>query len=168
MRHMTPSKRRSVFRITSAAALAVTALLFAAPARAQTAAVAYERAQTQEREALAASPPSPETLRKVARAYEAIAYRYPVSGYSDNALWQAADLFERAFGVSGLDRDRDAAGKDLGVTLAVPVTASDWPNCLRERHHPIPVAAWRADHDRTLRRGILYRRARLKSGPRVF
>src|SRR6187455_1131255 len=116
MRHMTPSKRRSVFRITSAAALAATALLLAAPAQAQsaqTAASAYERAQDQEREALATTPPSAETLRKVARAYEAIAYRYPVSGYSDNSLWQAADLFERAFGVSGLDRDRDAAAKDL-------------------------------------------------------
>src|SRR5678815_3033295 len=116
MRHMTPSERRSVFRITSAAALAATALLLAAPAQAQsaqTAASAYERAQDQEREALATTPPSAETLRKVARAYEAIAYRYPVSGYSDNSLWQAADLFERAFGVSGLDRDRDAAAKDL-------------------------------------------------------
>jgi len=117
---MTPSERRSRFRITSIssiAALAATALLLAAPAQAQsaqTAASAYERAQDQEREALATTPPSAETLRKVARAYEAIAYRYPVSGYSDNALWQAADLFERAFGVSGLDRDRDAAAKDLG------------------------------------------------------
>ena len=119
---MTPSKRRSRFRITpisTIAALAATALLVAAPAwgqstqSTQTAAAAYERAQDQEREALATSPPSAETLRKVARTYEAIAYRYPVSGYSDNALWQAADFFERAFGVSGLDRDRDAAGKDL-------------------------------------------------------
>ena len=87
-----------------------------APVRAQsaqTAASAYERAQEQERDALATSPLSAETLRKAARTYEAIAYRYPVSGYSDNALWQAADLFERAFGVSGLNRDRDAAGKDL-------------------------------------------------------
>ena len=113
---MPPFRRCSVFRIASAAALTATALLLVPQAQAQTAqtaATAYERAQEQEREVLAASPPAAEALRKVARAYEAIAYRYPVSGYSDNALWQAAELFERAFGLSGLDRDRDAAGKDL-------------------------------------------------------
>ena len=115
---MPPPRRCSVFRITSAATLAASALLLATVAQvhaqsAQTAATAYERAQDQEREALAASPLSAETLRKVARAYEAIAYRYPTSGYSDNALWQAAELFARAFGLSGVDRDRDAASKDL-------------------------------------------------------
>jgi N-acetylmuramoyl-L-alanine amidase len=115
---MTPFKRHSVFRIASASVLGATALCFlcAAPApaqTAQTAAEAYERAQEQEREALANSTPSAESFRKVARAYEAIAYRFPVSGYSDNALWQAAEMFERAFGISGLDRDRDAVGKEL-------------------------------------------------------
>src|SRR5580765_7876857 len=80
-------QRRWEFRAGSAAVLIAGGLLVFAPAtaRAQTAAAAYEHAQDQEREALAASPLSPETLRKVARAYEAIALRFPVSGYSDNA-----------------------------------------------------------------------------------
>ena len=113
---MPPSHRYSVFRIASAAALAAAVLLLATSAQAQTAstaASAYERAQEQEREVLGAATPSAEALRKAARAYEAIAYRYPVSGYSDNALWQAAGLLERVFGLSGLDRDREALGKDL-------------------------------------------------------
>ena len=108
-------QRRSVVRTGSAAVMVAACLLLFAPAtaRAQSAAGAYEHAQDQEREALAASPQSPETLRKVARAYEAIALRFPVSGYSDNALWQAAELLERAFGLGGVQRDRDGAVKDL-------------------------------------------------------
>src|SRR4026209_1594558 len=101
--------RRCTLGGLPAALIVVAGLLAPAPAAAQTVAVAYERAQEQEREALAASPPSVEVLRKVARAYEALVMRYPVSGYSDNALWQAAGLLERAFALSGRDRDRDGA-----------------------------------------------------------
>ncbi len=108
-------QRRPELRIGSATVMVAACLLVFGPATAsaQTAAAAYERAQDQEREALAASPLSPDTLRKVARAYEAIALRFPVSGYSDNALWQAAELLERAFGLGSVQRDRDGAVKDL-------------------------------------------------------
>lgn len=88
-----------------------TPLVSAGGAQAQTAQLLYERAQEQERAALAATPQQPETLRKIARAYEAVAFRYPVSGYSDNALWQSAALFEKAFGLSNLDADREGALK---------------------------------------------------------
>ncbi|HXT69841.1 MAG TPA: N-acetylmuramoyl-L-alanine amidase [Vicinamibacterales bacterium] len=88
-------------------------LLAPAAAGAQTAALAFERAQQLEQDAPTASPQTVEALRKIARTYEAIAYKHPVSGYSDNALWQAAGLFEKVYEQSKLDRDRDAATKDL-------------------------------------------------------
>jgi N-acetylmuramoyl-L-alanine amidase len=99
--------------LAAAAVTTALAMMAAAPAAAQTPAAAFERAQAQERDALAETPHAPETLRKVARSYEAIALRYPVSGYSDNALWQAAGLLERVFTLSGVARDRDEATRYL-------------------------------------------------------
>ena len=93
-----------------AATAAALMLAAATSVAAQTGAGAlYERAQAREA-ALAADASVPaDTLRQVARSYEAIALRYPTSGYSDNALWQAAVLFKRAFEISGDAKDRDAA-----------------------------------------------------------
>ena len=53
------------------------------------------------------------TLRRAANAYEAIVRRYPSSSYSDNALWQAAALLERAYSKSGAATDLDKAVKLL-------------------------------------------------------
>ena len=36
-------------------------------------------------------------LRSVVRAYEAVVRRFPTSGYSDNALWQGANVAVLAF-----------------------------------------------------------------------
>jgi N-acetylmuramoyl-L-alanine amidase len=46
-------------------------------------------------------------------AYESIVKHYPVSGYSDNALWQAARLSLDAFAKYGLPADREAGVRIL-------------------------------------------------------
>src|SRR5688572_2818110 len=48
-------------------------------------------------------------VRITVAAYEDIAKKYPRSGYSDNALWQAAVLSSDAFWQFGDSRDRAAA-----------------------------------------------------------
>ncbi len=89
--------------------LALLALLAgASPAWAQTAEVRYERALAREsplRTRLDADTEltpaeRADTLREVTRlvtAYEGIVRRFPRSGYSDNALWQAASLTDTAY-----------------------------------------------------------------------
>jgi len=80
----------------------------ASPAWAQTAEVRYERALAREsplRTRLDADTEltpaeRADTLREVTRlvaAYEGIVRRFPRSGYSDNALWQAASLTDTAY-----------------------------------------------------------------------
>jgi hypothetical protein len=68
-----------------------------APAQvlAPAATTAFEKAKSVEDQL--GDSPTVEALRKAARAYEAVVLRYPNSGHCDNALWQEAALFERAF-----------------------------------------------------------------------
>ena len=171
------------------------------------------------------SPPTPPVGRRCARsravAYEAIVRRYPVSGYCDNALWQAARLSsgvrERpagpadrrralqgarvaAEGVSGtarcvkqaarrdrrLRRPRRASRQlatavqsagDASAAGAVdeprPASADQrqrrpTPVATDHGHHADGVAAWRAHHDRTRRRGRVTGERVDESGSRVL
>ena len=68
--------------------------LWPAVAAAQSAKTQYERLQTREQAARTAKPSTTATttLRTVAKQYEALARKYPSSGYSDNALLQGAGL----------------------------------------------------------------------------
>ena len=84
---------------------ALSLLAIAPPALAQTAKVRYERAQANEKK-LRSSKPALAAIRSGAASYEALVRRYPVSGYSDNALLQGAGLFKLAF-----DRYGDAADR---------------------------------------------------------
>lgn len=59
-----------------------------------------------------ANPP-PSDWHAVIRAYEAIVRRYPTSGYSDNALWQAAGLARDLFAQTGDSREKDLAARLL-------------------------------------------------------
>src|SRR5262245_16246441 len=52
-------------------------------------------------------------IRAMAHEYEAIVRRFPASGYSDNALWQAANLELLAFERFGEDVDQRAARRLL-------------------------------------------------------
>jgi N-acetylmuramoyl-L-alanine amidase len=92
-------------------------VLVAAPAAAQTARVRYETAQARDaalQEVLAATnpAPAPTTLtegRAVIASYEALVRRYPISGYSDNSLFNAASLADALFQHFGDAKDRAAA-----------------------------------------------------------
>ena len=75
----------------------------------------YERAMTRER-AVRSADQEQTTLaefRRVIRAYDLIVRRFPGSGYSDNALWQAGNLAWLAFQRFGETQDRDAAVRYL-------------------------------------------------------
>ena len=84
----------------------------AAPAAAQSARVRYERALAQEK-TLRSGNATPAALRAAAKTFEGITRRYPVSGYADNSLWQAAGLFKLAFDKSGQAADRQEAERLL-------------------------------------------------------
>ena len=104
----TPSRRRLTSFTPLLAGVALVLIVPQAVAGQTAAATQYERVQAQEKEALSASPPSADALRKLAKAYEAIVLRYPVSGYADNALWQAAGLLDRVHALTGSATDREA------------------------------------------------------------
>jgi len=101
--------RRS--RLAIATAVAASVLMVPAQARAQNAQASFDRAKALE-EQLGDSP-TVEAIRRAAKAYEAVPYRYPNSGLCDNALWQEAALFERAFEKSSDAKDRADAAKAL-------------------------------------------------------
>ena len=76
-------------------------------ALAQSAKLLYTRALAKER-TLRDAPrrPTLAQMRAAIESYEAIVRRYPTSGYSDNALWQAANLSFLAFDDFGQAADR--------------------------------------------------------------
>ena len=94
------------------AALLLVGLAASAPLRAATAKDLYTAALARERElrAPANEPPTLAQLQDAMAAYTDIVRQYPRSGYSDNALWQAAGLAIRAF-----DRNRRPADREAGV-----------------------------------------------------
>ena len=75
----------------------------------------YEDALAREqtvRDALEAGDTAPgvlASLRAVVSSYEAVVRRYPASGYSDNALWQAGRLALDAFAQFGKQADKETA-----------------------------------------------------------
>jgi N-acetylmuramoyl-L-alanine amidase len=74
----------------------------------------YERVLAAEDELRLGRKPSPlSQIRHVVSSYEAVVRRYPASGYSDNALWQAAELSLRASKIYGSDIDRETAMRML-------------------------------------------------------
>ena len=88
----------------------VAALLLAASVRtaqAQTAAELYARTQADQQQLSATT--TADAARRVARSYEAIVREFPASSYCDNALWNAALLFEQNWQRYSQPRDRDDA-----------------------------------------------------------
>ena len=78
----------------------------------------YSAALDREQEVRAAlaggdgEPPRVTELRAIVAAYQAVVRRYPASGYSDNALWQAGRLALDAF-----ERFGDPQDRQTGVRL---------------------------------------------------
>src|SRR4029079_2739215 len=85
---------------------------FAPPAAASSgsAKTMYERVVEREQSLRNADqPPTATEIRSVVSRYIAIVRRFPASGYSDNALWQAGNLAALAFERFGQASDREAA-----------------------------------------------------------
>jgi N-acetylmuramoyl-L-alanine amidase len=72
----------------------------------------YNRAMAQER-ALRDDATKPDLLqmRRVVASYETIVRKHPASGYSDNALWQAANLAALAYERFGSEMDKKTAAR---------------------------------------------------------
>ena len=78
----------------------------------------YNRALAQERTVRdEAEKPTLAQMRRAVAAYEAVVRRFPTSGYSDNALWQAANLAALTFERFGNEADRRTSTR-LFTTLA--------------------------------------------------
>ena len=94
------------------AALLIVALPTTTPLVAATARDLYTAALTDERQlrAPADEPPTLAQLRDAIAAYTEVVRQHPRSGYSDNALWQAAGLAIQAF-----DRHRQPADRAAGA-----------------------------------------------------
>ena len=85
-------------------------LLVPEEAVAQTAKTLYTRALERERTVRdGPGKPSLKQLRAAVASYERMVHRYPASGYSDNALWQAANLSLLAHDEYGQASDRQKA-----------------------------------------------------------
>ena len=111
---------RSTSLLSVAAALAALAILPAyASGQPQTARTRYEDAQARETAVRStvdaagadedAARAALDDARSVISAYQAIVRRYPISGYSDNALFNAAGLADTLHQKFGQAKDRDAA-----------------------------------------------------------
>ncbi len=64
-----------------------------------------------------APPPELRQFRAAIAAYWAVVWRFPTSGYCDNALWQASQLAVEAFDRFGEARDREAAASYLRMLV---------------------------------------------------
>ena len=107
MRIPEPTRRRPRAHGAAGAFLLALALVCPQPIAGQNATALFERAQTEEK---ALGPgASLEAVRRVAKAYEAVVLRFPSNALVDNALWQAAQLLDRAWTAESETRDRDAA-----------------------------------------------------------
>ncbi len=73
----------------------------------------YARALDRERALREQDGASLEQLRGLAETYEAIARKFPASGYSDNALWQGGNIALLAFDRFGQAADRRTAERLL-------------------------------------------------------
>ena len=97
----------AVLLVTSALASAVPL----AAARPAAAGAVRARAGTRAELRAAEPPPTLEQLRSAVSAYEALVRRFPASGYSDNALWQAGHLALLAFERFGQAADKLTASR---------------------------------------------------------
>jgi N-acetylmuramoyl-L-alanine amidase len=86
-------------------------------------------------------PPTVQQIRDVVTAYEGFVRRFPISGYSDNALWQAGNLSLLAYQRFGQPSDRRT-----GLRLLNRLRASYPSSSLLERYDEI-VAEFDARDD---------------------
>jgi N-acetylmuramoyl-L-alanine amidase len=118
-------------RILAAAAILIAAVLCApAGAEAQSAQDQYMRALARERAVRdAGTAPTLKQLHDLVAAYERVVHRFPRSGYSDNALWQASNLSLLAYQQFGR-----ASDKRTGQRLLKQLKSSYPSSSLLERY----------------------------------
>jgi N-acetylmuramoyl-L-alanine amidase len=94
-------------------------------AAAQSAQTLYSRALARERTLRdGARKPTLKQLRAAVASYEALVRRYPASGYSDNALWQAANLSLLAYDEFNQTSDRSRGLRLLGLLRSEYLSSS--------------------------------------------
>jgi N-acetylmuramoyl-L-alanine amidase len=121
------------------ALLACTCLTLAVPGvAAQSARDTYNRALAQERSVRDdATRPTLAQMRRAIAAYEAVVRRFPSSGYSDNALWQAGNLAALAFERFGQEADRKTSARLLTLL------AREYPSSKLARQTPEVLSSLR-------------------------
>ena len=120
-------------RVVAGLVVACALALAASPAYAQGARDQYTRALARERALRDGErPPTARQIRDVVAAYERVVQRYPTSGYSDNALWQASNLSLLAYQRFGALADRRA-----GLRLLTQLKSSYPSSTLLERYDEI-------------------------------
>jgi len=98
------------FRTPATLLMLVCTFAPAAAASSGSAKTMYERVVEREQSLRNADqPPTATEIRSVVSRYIAIVRRFPASGYSDNALWQAGNLSALAYERFGQASDREAA-----------------------------------------------------------
>jgi N-acetylmuramoyl-L-alanine amidase len=146
---------KRILAVIVAAVVAAGYASAAAPAKALYAeALAREQAV---RAALGGDQPAAATLndvREVVAAYEAIVRRYPASGYSDNALWQAGRLALDAFARFGQPHDRSAGIRLLRALETQYPTSKLAKNVGAELARPLAGPALRAEQAPPLRASL--------------
>jgi N-acetylmuramoyl-L-alanine amidase len=107
--------RRHPFRFLIAAPVAAAVLLCPAVPQAAPANAAdlYARALSREQAVRSNPSASADDIRAIAKAYDDIVAKFPSSGYADNALWQAGNLFGFAYTRTHEAADRLRAQHDL-------------------------------------------------------
>lgn len=105
---------------------------------AQSARDSYNRALAQERSVRDdATHPTLARMRRAVAAYQAVVRRFPASGYSDNALWQAAHLAALAFERFGDEADRRTSARLLTLL------AREYPSSKLARQAPAALSSLR-------------------------
>ncbi len=127
------------------------------------------------------APPILAGIRTLVRRYEAVVARYPRSGYSDNALWQAAGLALEAF-----DRFGEEGDRRNGLRL-LRMLVSEYPSSSRVKYVDERIQQFESVREpktiRAIRRSVLpgvlrvtveldaevrFHEERLANPPRVF
>ena len=112
-------------RFKAAAFVLLTALVVPSLAHASSAKLLYTRALAQERTLrLDTARPTARQIRNAVAQYEGVVRKFPGSGYSDNALWQGANLALLAFERFGQQPDKRTATRLLEQLIAQYPTSS--------------------------------------------
>jgi len=142
MTHPTRS-RHHLRRFAAAAIGAVCAVwVLAGPVSAQstTAKGLYQRATDRETALRANDKATAKDIQAAVNAYELVVRRFPSSGYSDNALWQAAGLALLAFQKTGAASDK-AAGERLLAALETSYPHSSLVQQIPDRRREFSAAS---------------------------